>query len=322
MSDITLVLGDFTFQDFEIPEEIGFGGDQKLAIKKMLGGVRDIQALGADPRPIQWTGQFFPTQNGQSALDRALTLEQMKNAGQPVTLSWDELYLMVYIRTFEPNYRFARIPYKITLEVLQDLTAPVYADADPDADDVINGDLNTANTLTSGIGDSTLSGLMGTVSSAIGSVSTFVGAAQSTIASVLQPINAAAQRVSSLVASTDATLASVGVPAGVLPGVPVAANVAVFTSQLTAANLQPQLLQMRAVLGRMTTNLGQVNSSVRTVTVGGGNMFDIASKEYGDPTAWTQIANANNLTDPTLSGISTLVIPPYSNGISGGVLSS
>jgi hypothetical protein len=322
MSDITLILGDFTFQDFEVPEEIGFGGDQKLAIKKMLGGVRDIQALGTDWRPIAWSGQFFPTQSGQSALDRALTLEQMKNAAQPLALSWDELYLMVYIRTFEPDYRFARIPYKIVLEVLQDLTAPVYADADPDADDIINGDLDTSNTLASGIGDSTLTGLMGALSTAAGAVSTFVGAAQSTIASVLQPLNAATQRVSYLIASTDVTLASATAPAGVLPGVSVTVNVAAFTAYSTAANLQPQLLQLQGVLGRMATNLGLVNSSVQTVTVGGGNLFDIASKQYGDPTAWTQIAQANNLSDPTLTGITTLVIPPYNNGTSGGVLSA
>jgi hypothetical protein len=318
----TLILGDFVFQDFEIPEEIGFGGDQKLAIKKMLGGVRDVQALGMDWRPISWTGQFFPTQAGESALDRAEDIQSMLIAAQPVTLTWDEISLLVYVRTFEPDYRFARIPYRIVCEVVQDNTWPDDVNAEPDADDLINGDLNTANSLTSGIGDSTLSSLMGGVSSAVSSVSTFVGAAQSTIASVLQPLNAATQRVSSLISSTDATLASVGVPAGVLPSVPLLTNVSVFTSQLNAANLQPQLLQLQGVLGRMTTNLGQVNSSVRTVTVGGGNLFDLASKEYGDPTAWTQIANANNLSDPTLTGITTLVIPPYSNGTSGGILSS
>lgn len=322
MSDITLVLGDFVFQDFEIPEEIGFGGDQRLAIKKMLGGVRDIQALGADPRPLAWSGQFFPTEDGQTALERALALKQMQDAAQPLTLSWDELYLMVYIRTFEPDYRFARIPYRIVLEVLQDLTAPVYADAGPDADDLINGDLDSANTLTSSIGDSTLSGLMSNVTSTINGVSTFVGAAQSTIASALQPINAAAQRVSSLIASTDSTLASVGVPAGVLPSVPIATNISIFTAYANAANVQPQLLQLQWLLGRMTTNLGQVNSSVRTVTVGGGNLFDIAAKQYGDPTAWTLIAQANSLSDPTLSGISTLVIPPYTKNASGGVFTA
>jgi len=322
MPDVTLILGDFTFQDFEIPEEIGFGGDQKLAIKKMLGGVRDIQPLGTDWRPIQWSGQFFPTQGGQSALDRALTLDQMKNAAQPLALSFDELYLMVYIRSFEPDYRFARIPYRLTLEVLQDLTAPVYADAQPDADDLINGDLNTSNSLASGVGDSTLTGLMGALTSAAGAVSTFVGASLSTVASVLQPLNAVTRHVSSLIASTDATLAGVGVPAGVLPSVPLLTNVSIFTGQLNAANMQPQLLSLSGVLGRMTTNLGQANSSVRTVTVSGGNLFDLASKEYGDATAWTQIAQANNLADPTLTGITTLVIPPYNNGTSAGILSS
>jgi hypothetical protein len=322
MADTSLVLGDFVFQEFEIPEEFSYGGAQRLSIKKMLGGVRDIQSLGVDPRPIAWSGTFFPTADGLSELDQMLTVKQMADAGQPLTFSFDELYLSVLISEFLPEVRFGRIPYRITLEVLEDLTAPVSTDADPDADDVINSDLDTANSLTTEIDDSALSGLMSTVSSAIDSVSTFVGAAQSTIASVLQPINAAAQRVSSLISSTDSILASVGVPAGVLPSVPLLSNVATFTSQLGATTLQTQLLQLKGVLGRMTTNLGQVNSSVRTVTVGGGNLFDLASKEYSDPTAWTLIANANNLTEPTLSGISTLVIPPYSSSAAGGILSS
>jgi hypothetical protein len=322
MSDITLVLGDFTFQDMEIPESIPFGGDQRLSIKKLVGGVRVIDALGTDPRALEWSGYFFPTQGGQSPLDRALTLEQMKNAAQPVALSWDELYLMVYIRSFEPDYRFARIPYKIVCEVLQDLTAPVYADAGPDADDLINGDLDSANTLTAATGDSTLSGLMGTVSSAVSSVKTFVGASLSTVASVLGPIHQAVSYVESQIGSVDNILASVGVPAGVLPSVPVLQNVGVFTSILNATTLQVQYTQIGALLGRMQTNLGQINSSGRVITVGGGNLFDIASKEYGDPSAWTQIAQANNLSDPTLTGVNTLIIPPYNNGTSGGILSS
>ncbi|MDE1139978.1 MAG: hypothetical protein PW999_10045 [Paraburkholderia tropica] len=317
----TLILGDFAFQDFEIPEVLPFGGDQRLAIKKLVGGTRVIDALGPDPRPIEWSGIFFPTA-AQSALDRALTLQQMRDAAQPVALSWDELYLLVYIRTFEPEVRSGRIPYRITCEVLQDLTAPVYADALDDADDLINGDLDSANTLTSGIGDSTLTSLMSSVSSAVSSVSTFVGASLSTVASVLQPINSAMQRVSALIASTDTTLASVGVPAGILPSVSIASNVTIFTAQLTACNTQTSLLQLSGLLGRMTTNLGQINSSGRTITVGGGNLFDIAAKEYGDASAWTQIAQANNLSDPTLAGVSTLIIPPYNNGTSGGILSS
>ncbi len=317
-----LVLGEFVFQGMEIPEVIGFGGDQRLSIKKLVGGARVIDAMGADPRPPEWSGTFFPTPDGQSALDRALTVQQMQAAAQPVTLSWDELYLMVYIRSFEPDYRFARIPYKIVCEVLQDLTAPVYADAGPDADDLINGDLDSANTLTASTGDSVLSGLMGSVSTAVSNVKTFVGASLSTVASVLQPIHQAVSYVESAIGTVDNTLASVGVPAGVLPSIPLLQNVGVFSSILNATTLQVQYTQIGALLGRMQTNLSQINSSGRVITVGGGNLFDIASKEYGDPSAWTQIAQANNLSDPTLVGVSTLIIPPYNNGTSGGILSA
>jgi hypothetical protein len=316
----TLVLGNFTFQDFEIPEEIGFGGDQRLSIKKMVGGVRDIQALGTDWRPIQWSGTFFPTAAGQSALDRALALKQIQDAAQPVQLSWDELLLKVYIRSFEPDYRFARIPYRIVCEVLQDLTAKQSNNAGQNADDILGGDLNSLTSIASSIGNSTLSNLVGGVSSAMGAVSTFVGAGQGTIASVLGPLNSAMQGVTSMISQTDSVLGSVTSVAGVLPGLPIASAVGSFQAQLTAATQQPMLLQAKALIGRMTTNLGQVNSSVRTTTVGGGNLFDVASKEYGDPTAWTQIAQANNLTDPTISGISTLVVPPYNQNASGGVV--
>jgi hypothetical protein len=322
MSDITLVLGDFTFQDMEVPEVIGFGGEQRLSIKKLVGGVRVIDAMGGDPRPIEWSGVFWPTQDGQSALDRALTLKQMQDTAQPIALSWDQLYLMVYIRSFEPDYRFARIPYRITLEVLQDLTAPVYSTDGLDADDLINGDLNSANTLTAATGDSTLSGLMSSVSSAVGSVKTFVGASLSTISSVLQPIHQAVSYVTSTIGTVDNVLASVGVPAGVLPSVPVLQNVGVFTSILNATTNQVNYTQIGFLLGRMQQNLGQLNSSVKTVTISGGNLFDLASKHYGDPSAWTQIAQANGFTDPTLTGVNTIVIPPYNNGSSGGILSA
>ncbi|MDR6381836.1 hypothetical protein [Paraburkholderia caribensis] len=322
MSDITVVLGDFEFQDFEVPERIPFPTEQRLAIKKMVGGVRDIQMLGSDWPPITWTGTFMPTEGGQSALDRARTVRQMVDAAQPVALSWDELYFLVVIRSFDPDYRFYQIPYRISCEVLQDLTAPIYADAGIDADDVINGDLDAANTLTASTGDSTLSGLMGTLNTAVGNVKTFVGATMSQISTVLQPLNNAARYVSTTVSQVDSLLASVGVPAGVLPSLPIAQNVSKFESIFNATTQQVQYTQINALLGRMQTNLAQISSSGRVVTVGGGNLFDLAAKEYGDPTAWTQIAQANNLSDPTLVGVNALIIPPYNNGTSGGILGS
>lgn len=49
------------------------------------------------------------------------------------------------------------------------------------------------------------------------------------------------------------------------------------------------------------------------------NLFAIAAQQYGDATAWLQIARANGLSDPFLPGLTTLTIPPYDPTQSGGV---
>jgi hypothetical protein len=58
MSDIVLVLGPVAFSDFEDPERIRFGGAQRLAVHKLPGGARVIDALGPDDTEIGWSGIF------------------------------------------------------------------------------------------------------------------------------------------------------------------------------------------------------------------------------------------------------------------------
>ena len=69
----------------------------------------------------------------------------------------------------------------------------------------------------------------------------------------------------------------------------------------------------------MATNVGAVGVSGRQTTVGGGDLYHLAAQAYGDPSGWSTIANANRLTDPVLSGVQTVRIPPAIDG-SGGVL--
>lgn len=315
---ITLTLGDFVFQDMEIPEAIPFGGPQSLSKKKLIGGVRVIDALGPDPKPLEWSGTFWATPGGQTALDRALTLKQMADAGQPLDLSWDSLYYRVLIASFEPDYRFARIPYRISCEIIQDLTAPVYQSNTPDADDLISADLYLASLLAEAIADQLLLSLISELMIAANLIVSFVNAPLSTINLVLQPLIAASGRVGALITLADTTLLNTTAPGGVLPGAPVSASAAALAVQVAANQQQVDLIQLQALCGRIARNLSQINSSVRTITVPGGNLYDIASLEYGDATAWTLIAQANGLTDPQLSGITELTIPPY-NGASGGV---
>lgn len=48
---------------------------------------------------------------------------------------------------------------------------------------------------------------------------------------------------------------------------------------------------------------------MRTITVVGGNLYRVALEQLGDATAWLAIARLNGLTDPTIQGLVTLVIP-------------
>lgn len=59
---------------------------------------------------------------------------------------------------------------------------------------------------------------------------------------------------------------------------------------------------------------------VRTVTVAGGTLFRVALDELGDATQWNRIAKLNGLTDPWLTGIVTLQIPPNDPNATGGIL--
>lgn len=57
----------------------------------------------------------------------------------------------------------------------------------------------------------------------------------------------------------------------------------------------------------------------RIVVVAGGNLFALAAKYLNDATKWIRIAQANNLSDPVLSGVTTLVIPPVDSTSGGGI---
>lgn len=56
----------------------------------------------------------------------------------------------------------------------------------------------------------------------------------------------------------------------------------------------------------------------KQITVVGGNLYQIAAQEYGDPMGWVQIAVANGLSDPQVVGVVTLNIPSW-NGDNSGV---
>lgn len=59
----------------------------------------------------------------------------------------------------------------------------------------------------------------------------------------------------------------------------------------------------------------------QTITVVGGNLFQIAAQYLQDATLWSVIAKANGLWDPVLPSVPTTIkIPRVTSGGTGGIL--
>lgn len=134
-----VTLGTVTLQGFEVPDSAPWGGAQALTVHKLIGGARIIDAMGVDDRAITIRGTFL----SPDADDRALQVDVMRKAGLPVPFSWSNHVFLVVIKAFEPEYqRPDRMPYTLTLEILQDSTQPLAA-LDPSDDDLFDAALGS-----------------------------------------------------------------------------------------------------------------------------------------------------------------------------------
>lgn len=59
---------------------------------------------------------------------------------------------------------------------------------------------------------------------------------------------------------------------------------------------------------------------MRTIVIAGGNLFQVAAAELGDATQWIRLAQLNNIADPMLSGVTTLLVPAPDPAAGGGVV--
>lgn len=58
---------------------------------------------------------------------------------------------------------------------------------------------------------------------------------------------------------------------------------------------------------------------MRTILQSGGTLFHVAAAELGDATQWLRIARLNNLSDPVLTGVVELRLPPRDPQAGGGI---
>jgi hypothetical protein len=112
-----LSLGGVAFTAFEVPSVVTFGGAQSLAVYRLPGGVRVVDAMGPDDADIGWQGIL----SGDDATDRARALDAMRIAGLPVTLAWDEFFYSVVIGSLQLAFCNSWwIPYKVSCIVVND----------------------------------------------------------------------------------------------------------------------------------------------------------------------------------------------------------
>lgn len=314
MPDFVMKLGDFTFERFEVPEGLATKVSQITAVHKFPGGKRTIDAMGPDYEPISWSGRF----QGANSEARYRALERLVSAGLPVVLSWSEFSYLVIPQTISRDFqRKYQILYSIACEVVEDRAASLAPAPGPSLDEMIDGDSVTAGDLAGLINDSGLNDAIDAVQGAVDDVDSFITATTAQVNSVLLPIADAQTRVSELIESADATVVGAATLGGVLPSNPITSNVASLNQQINAMTVLPNLYGLGSVLGRMTKNLTSKQQSGKQITTAGGDLYRVAAAEYGDPSGWTGIAKANDLTDPQIDGVQTITVPPTIDGADG-----
>lgn len=119
--DNALTLGPVSFSAFEVPEEISFGGRQRLAVHRLAGGGRVVDTLGWDAAPIGWSGIF----SGEQASNRARQIEAMCASGRANALIWNVFCKSVVVSRFSAVFRSDYwIPYQIECTVLPGRAGP------------------------------------------------------------------------------------------------------------------------------------------------------------------------------------------------------
>jgi hypothetical protein len=150
-----LILGPVVFEQFEVPEQINFGGWQRIAVHRLVGGGRVIDAMGPEEPEISFEGVF----SGSTSVLRARSLDVLRRTGEPIPLIWDSFYYTVLVRQFTAMYTSATwIPYSVSCAVIRDEAAGL-VDMAVDLTATVLGDIVNAAGLAVGAGID-LSGLV------------------------------------------------------------------------------------------------------------------------------------------------------------------
>lgn len=304
-----LTLGSFEFQGFEVPESIKISAKQQVAVHKLVGGKRVVDVLGTDFENLTWTGWMV----GTSAPDRTKAIEDMRDAGMPVTFTLEDYSFSVVITGFSSDFQHTyRRPYSIELTIIARQDSVSALDAlTGSLDALINSDIGEALGLSSIINVQAVTDAVTAVQTAVSQVQDIANATVSAVQTIIRPIIAAQKIVNATIAQANSAISDITTLGGLIPGNPVSKAATNVLRQVEAYTQLPGLYQMQAVLGRLQKNVlaGPLANGTASIVTSNTSLQRLAADAYGDQSKWTGIASANNITDPKVTGIQEIKIP-------------
>lgn len=139
-------LGPIQLYGFEVPAAVRWGGAQRLAIHRLIGGGRVLDVMGRDDVALEWSGVF----SGLLAADRARSLDTMRVGGDTYSLTWNAFCYLVVIEKLRFDFNSPWwIPYEISCVIQRDL-AQGESEFLPSLTESLVGDLMAAAACLSG----------------------------------------------------------------------------------------------------------------------------------------------------------------------------
>jgi hypothetical protein len=282
-----MTLGTVTFTGREIPAKLSsLGGHQDIIKTKFDGGQISAQYLGSFPHDKEWKGELF----GASAQSRAAQLNQLWQSGQTVRLAHAQWSYLGMVEDFEiEQEQYNYIFYKCKFMVFQDNSQGSNQTSTPTPPETVlsqsQGNMNNivgnppapysfsapVQQNVTNLNNALNSGL----SQAGGSISNMPAA---TITNLQQQVGTIQNQIAPVMSGTDPNAAS------------------------AAAQLNNSLTNINNSLSGSAPIIGQEQ-------ITNPNLFQLASKHYGDAGLFKLIRDANGLNNSMPIGDYNLDIP-------------
>jgi hypothetical protein len=240
-----IVLGQFQFDNFEIPSSVDYGGGQRVVHHDYPGGGRSASIMGRDDRNITWSGSLLSA----DAISRSQTLDQIRTSGQPQALSFGSNYFEVVVENLSLTFRQPNwIDYQISCWVLSinpNTSKPSLLQAVTDDIGSALG-INLPSTL------SAVTPALQAVQTAVQAVTSLTGGSSAAL-SILGSVTSAQTIVNGLTQAANGQISSLTVALGAVTGASAAAGK--ITSLTSAAWTLAAGTSVKTYLGRIANNL-------------------------------------------------------------------